>query len=189
MKKHHSAILHAAMPRVCEEVYRFFPYGRSKDAFKLMWRCGMMKDLIPVLSSHIDGSGGEKSPVWKYLDILDGYETMMAGKGFEVSNALRTAVLATGLARGGAADANGRKAVQMLISEFKPPKAVYFAAALMIDSLKRLSQPPVRGKSRFVHNKDFPDALDYCRIVLRAEGKPEDTLDQWSDLYEKGTSK
>jgi hypothetical protein len=118
---------------------------------------------------------------------------MMAGKGFEVSNSIRTAVLVTGISREISGDTKretgGRKAVQHLVASIKPPKAVYFAAALLIDSVRRLSQPPVKGKSRFVHNKDFLDALDYCRIVLRAEGKPETALDRWSDLYEKGTSK
>ena len=193
MKKYHSAILLAAPPRVCEEVYRLFPYGKSMEAFRLMWECGMMKDLMPAVSEYIDRSGGEKSPMWKYLEVLDQYENMMAEKGFEVSNAIRTAVLVTGISREGAGDSKrdtgGRKAVQSLVASIKPPKAVYFAAALLIDSVRRLSQPPVKGKSRFVHNKDFLDALDYCRIVLRAEGKPETALDQWSDLYEKGTSK
>ena len=193
MKKYHSAILLAAPPRVCEEVYRLFPYGKSMEAFRLMWECGMMKDIMPAVSEYIDRSGGEKSPMWKYLEVLDQYENMMAEKGFEVSNAIRTAVLVTGISREGAGDSKrdtgGRKAVQSLVASIKPPKAVYFAAALLIDSVRRLSQPPVKGKSRFVHNKDFLDALDYCRIVLRAEGKPETALDQWSDLYEKGTSK
>ena len=193
MKKYHSAILLAAPPRVCEEVYRLFPYGRSREAFRLMWECGMMKDLMPAVSEYVDRSGGEKSPMWKYLEVLDQYENMMAEKGFEVSNAIRTAVLVAGISRESAGDSKrdigGRKAVQSLVASIKPPKAVYFAAALLIDSVRRLSQPPVKGKSRFVHNKDFLDALDYCRIVLRAEGKPETALDQWSDLYEKGTSK
>ena len=193
MKKYHSAILLAAPPRVCEEVYRLFPYGKSREAFRLMWECGMMKVLMPAVSEYIDRSGGEKSPMWKYLEVLDQYENMMAEKGFEVSNAIRTAVLVTGISREGAGDSKrdmgGRKAVQSLVASIKPPKTVYFAAALLIDSVRRLSQPPVKGKSRFVHNKDFLDALDYCRIVMRAEGKPETALDQWSDLYEKGTSK
>ena len=54
--------------------------------------------------------------------------------------------------------------------------------------MKRLAQSPSRGKQRFVHNRDFLDALDYNRIILRAEGKSEKTLDEWADLYEsKGT--
>jgi len=41
-----------------------------------------------------------------------------------------------------------------------------------------------------VHNRDFLDALDYNRIILRAEKKDESALNEWADLYEeKGNSK
>ena len=40
MKKYHSCILTAAIPRVCEEVFRLFPYGKSAEAFRLMWETG-----------------------------------------------------------------------------------------------------------------------------------------------------
>jgi hypothetical protein len=76
-----------------------------------------------------------------------------------------------------------------LTNTIKPPKSVYFSAALLMDSVRRLSSSPVKGKSRFVYNRDFIDALDYNRIVLRAEGKSEAILNEWSDLYEKGIKK
>ena len=54
-----------------------------------------------------------------------------------------------------------------------------------MESLRRLSQPPARGKQRFVYNRDFLDALDYARIVARAEGQSEKVLNEWADLYEE----
>ena len=51
--------------------------------------------------------------------------------------------------------------------------------------MKRLSQPPQRARRRFIHNRDFADALDYNRIVARAEGRSEDTLDAWDALSRK----
>jgi hypothetical protein len=53
-----------------------------------------------------------------------------------------------------------------------------------MESHVRLGRRPDRSRSRFVHNKDFLDALDYNRIVLRAEGRDEGVLDEWADLYE-----
>jgi hypothetical protein len=53
-----------------------------------------------------------------------------------------------------------------------------------MESSKRLATSPVKGKSRFIYNKDFLDALDYNRIVLRAEGKSEEALNEWADLYD-----
>ena len=43
---------------------------------------------------------------------------------------------------------------------------------------------------RFIHNRDFLDALDYNRIIRRAEGGDEKALNAWADLYEeKGNEK
>ena len=189
MKRRHSCILTASTPRVCEEIFRLFPYGHSAEAFRLLWETGLMSDLLPDLAAFIDSNGKAKSPVFTYLESLDNYEKMMTERGFEVSNGLRVAVLLTALVRG----ENGvpaRKAVEGFQSALKAPKAVYFTAVLLIESMKRLAIPPSKGKSRFIHNRDFLDALDFNRIVLRAESKSEDVLNEWSDLYEmKGTNK
>ncbi len=185
MKKYHSCILNAAVPRVCEEVFRLFPYGHSKEAFKLMWECGMLGDLLPELASYINSAGGAKCVIWKYLAILDKYENFMADKGYEVSNALRAAVLMTGLYKAEKKNAQGRAVMQLMLQSLKIPKAVYFTASLLLESSRRLSSSPVKGKSRFIYNRDFLDALDYNRIVFRAEGKDERVLNEWLDLYEE----
>ena len=189
MKKYHAMILSASLPRVCEEVFRLFPYGHSAEAFKLMWECGMMGDLLPELAKYVDRSGGKKSPTWKYLEVLDEYEKRMSAQGFEVPNGLRAAVLMTGLLRESKKDGMGRKVMDSLMQSIKPPKATYFTAVLLMDSLRRFAASPTKGKSRFVHNRDFLDALDYNRIVLRAEKKDEKILNEWSDLYEQKGNK
>ena len=189
MKKYHAMILSASLPRVCEEVFRLFPYGHSAEAFKLMWECGMMGDLLPELAKYVDRSGGRKSPTWKYLEVLDEYEKRMSAQGFEVPNGLRAAVLMTGLLRESKKDGMGRKVMDTLMQTIKPPKATYFTAVLLMDSLRRFAASPTKGKSRFVHNRDFLDALDYTRLVLRAEKKDEKILNEWSDLYEQKGNK
>ena len=189
MKKYHAMILSASLPRVCEEVFRLFPYGHSAEAFKLMWECGMLGDLLPELAKYVDRSGGKKSPTWKYLEVLDEYEKRMSAQGFEVPNGLRAAVLMTGLLRESKKDGMGRKVMDTLMQSIKPPKATYFTAVLLMDSLRRFAASPTKGKSRFVHNRDFLDALDYNRIVLRAEKKDEKILNEWSDLYEQKGNK
>ncbi len=185
MRKYHACILNAAVPRVCEEVFRLFPYGHSEEAFRLMYEVGLLGDLLPELAKCIAASGGAKSPVWKYLKTLDWYELMMEKRKIEVPNALRAAVLMTVLAdRGGKEEGGARRAMQSMLASLKIPKAVYFEAVLLIESRNRLSSPPTRGKTRFIYNRDFLDALDYNRIVARAEGKSEKTLNEWSDFYE-----
>ena len=178
MKKLHSCILSASVPRVCEEVFRLFPYGRSEAAFRMMWECGMLGDLLPELAAYISSSGGAKCDTWRHLAGLDRYEEMMASKGLEPSNGLRAAVLLTGLYRAAGRDGAGRGTVQILSRSLKIPKSVYFTAVLLLESARRLSSPPARGKARFVHNRDN-------RIIRRAEGAPEASLDAWADLYDK----
>ena len=189
MKRHHACILTASVPRVCEEVFRLFTYGHSAEAFRQMWDCGMLGDLLPELTAAIERTGGKKSPVWKYLSVLDEYERMMSERGFEVSNGLRAAVLMTVLYRESGKEGAARKVMQSMMDTLKIPKATYFTAVLLMESIRRLSAPPSKGKSRFVHNRDFLDALDYNRIVCRAEGRDESILNAWSDLYEEKGNK
>jgi len=185
MKEHHRCILAASQPRVCEEVFRLFPYGHSAEAFRLMYEFGMLGDLVPELAAFIDGDGGSKSATFRYLKVLDDYETIMSEKDFEVSNGLRAAVLMTAMFRAENKDGAGRRIMQYLMNSLKIPKATYFTAVTLMESTKRLAQPPAKGKQRFIYNRDFLDALDYNRIVLRAEKMSENTLDKWADLYEE----
>jgi len=184
MKKYHACILTAAVPRVCEEVFRLFPYGHSAEAFELMYECGMLGDLLPELAKFVGKDGGRKSSTFAYLKVLDDYERMMSKKGFEVSNGLRAAVLMTGLFRAANKDGAGRRIMQTMMDSLKVPKATYFTAVLLMESMRRLAVSPTKGKQRFIYNRDFLDALDYNRIVLRAEKKSEKTLDEWANLYE-----
>ena len=187
MHKLHSMILSASAPRVCEEVFRLFPYGKSEEAFRMMWEYGLMGDLLPDLAEFIKRDGGLKSRTWKYLATLDRYEIAMAKQGYEVPNGLRAAVLyvAWALKEPG----KNREIMGTMLNSLKIPKATYFLAVLMLDSVKRLSQAPERSRRRFIYNRDFPDALDFNRIVVRAEGRSEKVLDQWQDLYNEETSK
>ena len=189
MKKRHACILAASQPRVCEEVFRLFPYGESAKAFRLMWETGMLGDLLPDLARYISRSGGAKSPEWKYLEVLDRYEKMMAEKGFEVSNGLRAAVLMTGLARIDKKNGAGRRVMHKMLEALRIPKATYFLGSLLIESRVRFLVSPSKGRTRFIHNRDFLDALDYNRIVFRAEGRDEKVLNEWSDLYEEKGNK
>lgn len=185
MKRYHACILTASQPRVCEEIFRLFPYGHSAEAFLLLWEIGMMGDLLPALADYVTRSGGRKSPLWRYLASLDKYEIMMTAGGFEVSNALRSAVMMTGLFQSESREGAGRRVMQALVNGLKISKATYFSAVCLLESRRRLATSPMKGKSRYIYNRDFLDALDYNRIVLRAEGGDESILNEWSDLYEK----
>ena len=183
--KYHSAIRTASVPRVCEEVFRLFPFGHSEEAFKLLYTHGLMSDLLPELAAFIDKNGGTKNKTFKYLKILDQYEVMMSEKGFEVSNGLRAAVLMTAMYKEQTKDGAGRKVMQIFHQALKSPKSVYFTGTTLLESVKRLSKSPAKGKSRFIYNHDFLDALDYNRILIKAEKRSEKVLNEWADLYEE----
>jgi hypothetical protein len=168
-------------------VFRLFPYGKSAEAFRMMWEYGLMGDLLPELAEFIGKDGGLKSRTWKYLAMLDRYEIAMAKQGYDVPNGLRAAVLYAAWAHD--EPGNSREIMGTMLRSLKIPKATYFLAVLMIDSVKRLSRPPEKSRRRFLHNRDFPDALDFNRIVVRAEGRSEKILDQWQDLYNEEMSK
>ena len=184
MRRYHGCILSAAVPRVCEEVFRLFTYGHSEEAFRQMYECGMLGDLLPELSAFIDSDGGRKSSTFGYLGMLDKYEEMMSAKGFEVPNGLRAAVLMTAMFRKSGKEGYSRTIMKQMSERLKIPKATYFTAVLLMESIARLSLSPKKGKKRFIYNRDFLDALDYNRIVLRAEGGDEGVLNEWADLYD-----
>ena len=185
MKRHHACILNASVPRVCEEVFRLFTYGHSSEAFRMMWEYRMLHDLVPEVSDAITKTGGENSPLWRYLDVLDEYDSMRRTSGGEPSNALRAAVLSTVMLKLRDGGMTSRKAVAPVLQHLHISKGIYFSSVLILESVRRLSQPPSRGKSRFVKSKDFADALDYNRIIARAEGRDERALDEWAVLYER----
>ena len=180
IRKLHANILTASVPRLCEEVFRLFPYGTSEKAFRMMYDFGLLGDLLPELAAFIDQDGGKDSATWKYLSVLDRYEKAMKEQGIDVANGVRVAALYAAMVR--ANPGHARDVIGTMAKRLRIPKATYFTAVLMLDSVKRLSQPPQKGRRRFVHNRDFPDALDFNRIVARAEGRDEKILDQWDRI-------
>jgi len=139
---------------------------------------GLLGDLLPELAAFIDMDGGKDSDTWKYLAVLDRYEKAMKERGIEVSNALRTAVLMAAYSR----TCGARSAVGVMSAHLKIPRVVYFSAVAIIESEKRLKSSPAKGRRKFVYGADFADMLDYGRIVARAEGASEATLDEWEAL-------
>ncbi len=191
IRRRHACILSASLPRVCEEVFRLFSYAHSSEAFRMMWDFGLLHDLLPEISDAIDETGGDSSPMWRYLDVLDEFDELMRARGMEPSNALRAAVFTTVMLKtrssqgaGGIFSIGARKALAPLLQRLKIPKGTYFSAVLLQESQRRFSQPPAKSKGRYLKNGDFLDALDYNRIIARAEGRDESILNEWADFFD-----
>ena len=74
--------------------------------------------------------------------------------------------------------------MEYLTKPLGTPKSTFFTGVVLLESLRRLAQSPTKGKQRFLYNRDFLDALDYARIVARAEKRSEKTLNEWADRYD-----
>ena len=192
--KHHADILNASVPRVCEEVFRLFTYNSSCSAFKLLWEFKLLQDLLPEVSAYIDATGGEKSPLWKYLRALDADP-----QNADLSNGVRAAVLYYPLflehVRKEEAHAPhgrinkqhiARVELHPLASQLHIPKATHFTAVALMDVQRRFAESPKKGRGhRFVYHPAFPEALAFQRILFTAEGSDLTLLNEWQELYEQ----
>ncbi|MBP5511107.1 MAG: polynucleotide adenylyltransferase PcnB [Kiritimatiellae bacterium] len=209
--KHHADILKASPPRVHEEVFRLFSYGSSCKAFKLMWRLGLAGDLMPSLTAFIEESGGEESPVWNYLAALDAdIESADVPNGVRAAclyYAYYKWRREQEIASAEAAAQNvpqepgrrprfrapriaaGRLAHEVMLIPARTihlTKAEVQTAVLMLTSLDRFKDSPnLAGGRRFIMHRDFVDALAFRRIVLAAEGMPQDSLIPWMNAYKR----
>ena len=193
IKKYHAEILKASVPRLCEEIFRLFAFRSARDAFKLMWEFGLLADLLPDLSRSIDESGGNTSPHWRYLEALDADPA-----SGEASHAVCAACLYYPLFKAAVADERrfggrrisrpmaARGVMRELAERLKVPRVTFFSAANLFDCARRFLDPPESQRgSRFLNQSDFASALQFQRVVLRAEGADDAMLRPWEAAWEK----
>lgn len=201
IQKHHADIKNASIPRVCEEVYRLFTYRSSAVAFRLLWQFDLLSDLLPELAAHIDGSGGEKSRVWRYLAAFDA-----DAANEQATNGFRTAALCYDLYCARLAEYQARErehaqhphghssppqhlshtVVGYFSEHLKIPKVAFFKACSILEMQRRFVEMPKRGRSnRVVSHPDFLEALALRRIVLQVEGGDHAVLEAWKALYDE----
>jgi poly(A) polymerase len=194
IQAHHTDILNASMPRICEEVFRLFTVNASESSFRMMWRFRLLEDLVPQISDYIDRSGGESSPLWKYLAALDA-----APENGGFSNGLRTAVLCYPLfvdefekerkriPNGRVNRINvARKIAHPLSVQLNVPKAVVYTAVAVIEMLPRFDKAPVGARSeRFARSVNFAEAFLFRKLICTAEKTDFPNYDQWYQLEQE----
>lgn len=183
LRKHHSDILKASPPRVCEEIFRLFGFGAGERAFRLMYEIGMMHDLFPKLADFIDRNGKGKCKTWDYLRAAD-----CDKDNAEISNGVRLAVLfyAMYASRNERDDSKAkpkRSASRRQSSaadlfeagccSVPIPRATTGSAAFFINSLFRFENHEQTARvKRFARHPDFNNAQAFARIVAAAENRP-----------------
>lgn len=194
LKEHHADILNASVPRICDEVYRLFSVNASEQAFRMMWEFNLLSDLLAPVSEFIDQSGGNKSPVWRYLAALDAMPD-----NSEFSNGIRTAVLyyplfldacekeQQGSSRNGRVNRIhvARRVLRPLSARLNIPKAVFYTAVAVMELVPRFENIPSPARAeRFSRNSNFLDAYRFMQILEKAGDVDKKTLEQWSELHE-----
>jgi poly(A) polymerase len=195
--KHHGEIEKASSARMLEEIFKLYAHGVAEPNFRLLWQTGLLADLIPQLASHIDASGGKNAPLWSYLSVLDKGDYL---KGYP-TRALQVAVLFAPLyrdtlraARDEGVHKSGAEIAHDLLMPFAQryslPKRQFYRVAHILD-LQRRFHPKARRfkKPLFVQQDYFPETLAMRAIVLRAEGKPTESVDKWLRVYEDVTQR
>lgn len=69
--RHHAEILKASPPRVFEELHKLFAFGCGEQAFRLLYKTGLLHDLLPELADFLDHDHGQDSVLWDWLLHLD----------------------------------------------------------------------------------------------------------------------
>jgi poly(A) polymerase len=69
--RHHEEILKASLPRVFEELQKLFAYGAGEKAIRLLYKTGLLHNLLPEIADFLDHDHGQDSTLWTWLEHLD----------------------------------------------------------------------------------------------------------------------
>ena len=192
--RHHEEILKASPPRVFEELQKLFAYGAGEKAFRLLYKTGMLHDLLPEIADFLDHDHGQDSSLWKWLEHLD-ERIRTAGKvePVLVFAALFAAPVQRVAARYG--DEGEKVVVNALLADLLPPICTRMSmpkwmAARMIQVMANQTrfEPDKRkrfSKRGFVAQDCFDETLALYRIGLLVAGKDTGEAEQWHSLRQE----
>lgn len=192
--RHHQEILKASPARVFEELQKLFAYGSGEKAFRLLYKTGLLRDLLPEIADYLDREGGPNAPLWTWLRPLDEriassdridpvlvFATLLYPPMQRLAAAART--------RDEGASANN------LLKELTAPVCARISmprwmAARMIQVMINQTRfvPDKRkrfSKRGFVAQDCFPETLALYELGLRAAGKDLAGCQQWSALHQE----
>lgn len=192
--RHHSQILKASPPRVFEELHKLFAYGSGEKAVRLLYKTGLLHDLLPELADFLDHNHGQDSVLWDWLVQLD-QKTLHEDKTNPVLifstlfSAPIKQVMAHHEARGGRVilmDILGNVLLPICL-RMSMPKAM---AARMLQVMANQSRfvPDKRkrfSKRGFVAQDCFPETLALYDISLRVDGQDTSQTGQWKALRQE----
>lgn len=190
--KHSKEIEKASVPRVLEEIFRMFSFSATEASFRLMWETGLLKALMPHLSKFIDTHGKSKCKVWECLAEFD---RLTEGKGEEITNGLRTAVVYLALYHDklenslniGSREARlslAEEVISVIGNKYKLPRAAHFHAIHLLEELACFEKMPAHNRTiRASRKEQFNDAVLLARVASKVFGEiPEKNIKAWTNL-------
>lgn len=190
--RHRAQIRKASIPRLCEEIFRLFVDGRTERCFRLLYKTGLLGELLPQLQEYLQKSGGERSHLWLALKGLDQVQDSP-----NLTNAVRLAALYYQLylellERPSDKPKRLRRrqeAYQLLEPSahyYRMPKSAWQRAATMLEQLHRLKQSPNPKDAqtqRLMHSRNFPELCTLAEALrYLPHGFKIETIQAWRAL-------
>ncbi len=189
--RHHDEILKASPPRVFEELQKLFAFGAGEKAFRLLYKTGLLHDLIPEIAEFLDHDHGQDSEFWKWLEQLD-ERIRTVGK---VEPVLVFATLFTAPVRHvvNRYEALGERVIyNALLADLLPPICARlnmpkWMTARMIQIMANQSRFEPDKKKRFskrgfVAQDSFPETLALYQLGLLVAGTDLGPAEIWGSL-------
>lgn len=189
--RHHEEILKASPPRVFEELQKLFAYGAGEKALRLLYKTGLLHDLLPEIADFLDHDHGQDSVLWTWLEHLDS-RTRTVGK---IEPVLVFAALFSAPVQHIAAryEAQGERVVynallddllQPICARMSMPKWMC-ARVIQIMANQTRFEPDKKkrfSKRGFVAHECFPETLALYQLGLLVSGADLGPAEMWSSL-------
>ena len=192
--RHHQEILKASTARVFEELQKLFAYGSGEKAFRLLYKTGLLRDLLPEIADFLDQEGGPDASLWMWLRHLD---ERIATAG-QINPVLVFATLFYSPMQRLAAAAKARDegpSVNNLLKELIEPVCARISMPrwmtarmiqVMINQARFVPDKRKRFSKRgFVAQDCFPETLALYELGLRVAGDDLGRCEPWSALHQE----
>lgn len=189
--RHHGEILKASPPRVFDELLKLFAFGAGEKAFRLLYKTGLLHDLLPEIAEFLDHDHGQDSILWTWLRLLD--ERSLTDE--TPSPVLIFAALFTSPVRQVEAryTAQGRRVARAeLLNDLLTPVCARMSmpkwmSTRMIQVMANQTrfEPDKRkrfSKRGFAAQDCFPETLALYEMGLRAAGEDTEQVAVWGEL-------
>lgn len=189
--RHHGEILKASPPRVFDELLKLFAFGAGEKAFRLLYKTGLLHDLLPEIAEFLDHDHGQDSILWTWLRLLDGRSlTDETPSPVLIFAALFTAPVRQVEAR---YTAQGRRVARAeLLNDLLMPVCARMSmpkwmATRMIQVMANQTrfEPDKRkrfSKRGFAAQDCFPETLALYEMGLQTAGEDTEQVAAWDEL-------